>query len=84
MLTDGSFSQDVLVPGGGSVHPMSSEVLEKEMQYMVDTYKCEWKDVVEDPAKRKRFTHFINSPMADPTIKFQAMRDQKKPVEWGA
>ncbi len=61
-----------------------AEQLEKEMQYMVDTYKCEWKDVVEDPAKRKRFTHFINSPIADPTVKFQAMRDQKKPVEWGA
>ncbi|WP_047983095.1 3-oxoacyl-ACP synthase [Ornithinibacillus californiensis] len=34
ILTDGSFSKDVLIPGGGSVHPVSSEVVEKDMHYI--------------------------------------------------
>lgn len=34
IITDGSFSKDVLIPGGGSVHPVSSEVVEKEMHYI--------------------------------------------------
>ena len=29
--------------------------LEEQMQYLVDTYKCEWKEVVNDPEKRKLF-----------------------------
>ena len=34
IMTDGSFSKDVLVPGGGSVNPTSIEVVEKEMHYI--------------------------------------------------
>ncbi|MFD2046702.1 3-oxoacyl-ACP synthase [Ornithinibacillus salinisoli] len=34
ILTDGSFSKDVLVPGGGTVHPVSTEVVENNMQYI--------------------------------------------------
>ncbi|MUK88465.1 3-oxoacyl-ACP synthase [Ornithinibacillus sp. L9] len=34
IITDGSFSKDVLAPGGGSVHPVSKEVVEKNMQYI--------------------------------------------------
>lgn len=29
--------------------------LERQMQHLVDTYACEWKDVVSDPAKRAQF-----------------------------
>ena len=28
--------------------------LEREMQFMVDTYKCEWKEVVNNPELRKK------------------------------
>jgi nitrite reductase (NADH) large subunit len=57
--------------------------LEKEMQFMVDTYTCEWKEVVESPELRKRFTHFVNAPeIKDPSIKFAEMREQKKAEEW--
>lgn len=56
---------------------------EAEMQLLVDCYKCEWKEAVENPAIRQRFTHFINAPgEKDPTIKFEAMRDQKRAQEW--
>lgn len=56
--------------------------LEKEMKLMVATFKCEWKEVVENPELRKRFTHFVNSEEADENIEFIAMRDQKMPKRW--
>ncbi|SOC41850.1 3-oxoacyl-ACP synthase [Ureibacillus acetophenoni] len=34
VMTDGSFSKDVLVPGGGSVHPVSEEVVKEKMHYL--------------------------------------------------
>ncbi|MGJ9458398.1 3-oxoacyl-ACP synthase [Oceanobacillus sp. CF4.6] len=34
IITDGSFSKDVLVPGGGSIHPVSSEVVQQKMHYI--------------------------------------------------
>lgn len=57
--------------------------LEIEMQSLVDSYKCEWREVVETPELRKRFNHFVNAPEEkDPTIQFEGMRDQKKAKEW--
>jgi nitrite reductase (NADH) large subunit len=57
--------------------------LENEMQLLVDSYKCEWKEVVESPELRKRFSHFVNSPGEnDPTVQFEIMREQKKAKEW--
>ncbi|GAA0792169.1 nitrite reductase large subunit NirB [Marinobacterium sediminicola] len=35
--------------------------LEARMQHVVDSYRCEWKEAVEDPTKRKRFRSFVNS-----------------------
>ncbi len=59
------------------------EELEREMQFMVDTYKCEWKEVVNNPALRARFKHFVNRNEPDPSMAFAAMRGQKVPVNWG-
>ena len=57
--------------------------LEREMQLIVDTYFCEWKEVVENPELRKRFTHFVNAPeVKDPTVQFEPMRDQIRAKEW--
>lgn len=57
--------------------------LEGEMQALVDNYKCEWREVVENPELRRRFSHFINSPEEkDPTVKFETLRNQKKAAEW--
>lgn len=57
--------------------------LEREMQLIVDTYACEWKEVVENPELRKRFTHFVNAPeLKDPTVQFEPLRDQVKAKEW--
>lgn len=54
--------------------------LEEEMELMVNTYKCEWKEVVNDPVHRSKFRHFINSDVPDPTQKFGSLRGQKIPV----
>ncbi len=59
-----------------------AEQLEQEMSYLINTYKCEWKEVVENPELRSRFTHFVNTEEPDPTIQFQAERGQKFPVKW--
>lgn len=56
--------------------------LEKEMEFMVDTYKCEWKEVVNNPVLRKKFSHFVNAEIPDPTMQFEDFRGQKKPVDW--
>ncbi len=56
--------------------------LEKEMDFMVETYKCEWKEAVENPEIRKRFTHFVNSTEKDNTVKFEPLRDQIKAKDW--
>ncbi len=60
-----------------------AQELEREMQLLVNAYQCEWKNVVETPELRSQFTHFINAPKEkDPTIQFEAMRDQKKAATW--
>ena len=59
-----------------------AEQLEKEIQFLMDTYHCEWREVVENPELRSRFTHFVNDPTPDPSLEFVEMRGQKKPVEW--
>jgi len=59
-----------------------NEQLEEEMQGLIDTYHCEWKEVVENKELRKRFVHFINAPeVKDPAIKFEPMREQIK-AKW--
>jgi nitrite reductase (NADH) large subunit len=56
--------------------------LEEEMQSLINTYHCEWKEVIDDPALRKRFSHFVNVPEEkDPTIQFEVMREQVK-AKW--
>ncbi|MDQ4139742.1 MAG: nitrite reductase large subunit NirB, partial [Bacteroidota bacterium] len=56
------------------------EELEQEMQFMIDTYACEWKEVVNNPELRKRFQHFVNTPEPDPSINFRSERGQKVPL----
>jgi len=55
--------------------------LEEEMRLLVDSFHCEWKEVVNNPELRKRFSHFVNTPQEkDPSVKFESMRDQLKAV----
>ncbi|QJD99127.1 nitrite reductase large subunit [Massilia forsythiae] len=54
--------------------------LEADMQHLVDTYVCEWKEAIEDPAVRQRFNSFVNSDAADPTVVFVPERGQIRPA----
>lgn len=58
------------------------EELEKDMQALVDTYACEWKEVVDNPALQSRFKHFVNSDDTDDQMAFVPMRGQKMPAPW--
>jgi nitrite reductase (NADH) large subunit len=56
--------------------------LERQMQFLVDTYKCEWAEVVRNPEKRRLFKQFVNTNETEPTIEFVKERDQKRPADW--
>jgi nitrite reductase (NADH) large subunit len=54
--------------------------LEADMQKLVDTYECEWKKAIDDPAILRRFRHFVNSDAPDPGVVFVAERGQTRPA----
>ena len=54
--------------------------LEAQMQYVVDTYQCEWKTAVTDPEVRKRFRSFVNDSRADERVVFVKERGQIRPA----
>jgi nitrite reductase (NADH) large subunit len=54
--------------------------LEADMQHVVDTYACEWKNAVTDPATRQRFRHFVNSDQPDANVVFMPERGQIRPA----
>ena len=54
--------------------------LEADMQHLVDTYQCEWKAAIEDPEKRRRFKHFVNSEAKDDNVVFVRERGQIRPA----
>ncbi len=56
--------------------------LDAEMQALVDSYKCEWKEAIETPEIRARYAHFVNSDETDDSIEFVSLREQKMPKEW--
>ncbi len=56
--------------------------LEEMMQHVVETYECEWKVVVEDPEKRKRFRQFVNTDETEPVIEMIVERGQQRPGDW--
>ena len=59
---------------------MLGDGLEQDMQKLVDTYKCEWNEVVDSPELREKFSHFVNDSESDPDIEFVPMREQKMPA----
>ncbi|MDO3693550.1 nitrite reductase large subunit NirB [Wenyingzhuangia sp. chi5] len=57
--------------------------LDKDMAGLVNAYKCEWKEAIENiNEQNNRFAHFVNSEESDDTIEFVALRDQKMPKLW--
>ena len=58
------------------------EELEAMMQRLVDTYRCEWAEVVHDREKRKRFRQFVNTEETEPCIEIISQRGQSRPGDW--
>jgi nitrite reductase (NADH) large subunit len=56
--------------------------LETQMQFLVDTYKCEWTEVVNDPERRKWFKQFMNTDETESSIEFVQERGQRRPADW--
>jgi len=54
--------------------------LEEEMQHLVDTYECEWKKAINDPATLRRFRTFVNSEGGDSNVVFVEERGQIRPA----
>ncbi|HLJ11316.1 MAG TPA: nitrite reductase large subunit NirB, partial [Planctomycetaceae bacterium] len=59
-----------------------ADELERQMQFLVDTYKCEWTEVVNDPARRRWFKQFMNTDETEPCIEFVHERGQRRPADW--
>jgi nitrite reductase (NADH) large subunit len=56
--------------------------LEADMARIVDSYQCEWKATLSDPAKLAAFRPFLNSDQPDPSIVFVDQRRQHRPALW--
>ena len=56
--------------------------LERRMQYLVDTYQCEWTAVINDPQRRCLFQQFVNSDDTQPGIEIVTERGQNRPADW--
>jgi nitrite reductase (NADH) large subunit len=54
--------------------------LEADMARIIDTYECEWRRAINDPATLKRFRHFVNSDRADDNVVFTEERGQIRPA----
>jgi nitrite reductase (NADH) large subunit len=54
--------------------------LEADMARVIDSYACEWKTAIEDPATLKRFRHFVNSTAVDDGVLFVEERGQIRPA----
>ena len=52
------------------------------MSFLVDTYECEWKAVVDDPERVKTFEQFVNTKDTEPGIEFITERGQRRPADW--
>jgi len=59
-----------------------AEQLETDMGSLVDSYQCEWTQVVNDPIRRERFNHFVNSDLSDSNLTFIEEREHMRPVDW--
>jgi nitrite reductase (NADH) large subunit len=52
------------------------------MQRQVETYRCEWTEVVNNPERRKFFRQFVNSEETETGIEIVTERGQHRPADW--
>ena len=54
--------------------------LEQELAQLREKVICEWQETVNNPHARKRFSHFVNSPLPDPNVQIVSERLQHRPA----
>jgi nitrite reductase (NADH) large subunit len=54
--------------------------LEADMARHVAGYRCEWAETLDDPTRLARFTAYVNTDTADPSIRRHEVRGQRIPV----
>ncbi|EGZ10423.1 hypothetical protein PHYSODRAFT_317690 [Phytophthora sojae] len=58
--------------------------LEKQMSYLVGTYECEWKKVIESPELMAQFAQFKNTSETQKEVQMHTVRDQRMPTTFVA
>ncbi|KAK5999166.1 Nitrite reductase [Cladobotryum mycophilum] len=56
--------------------------MEKQMQELVDSYFCEWTEILGDPERQKAFRQFDNTPEEVETVEVIVEREQTRPTYW--
>ncbi|MBA5683854.1 nitrite reductase large subunit [Photobacterium damselae subsp. damselae] len=56
--------------------------LEADVARLVENYRCEWTETLQNPQQLKRFSHFINSDQRDDNVVFVPERDQHRPATY--
>ncbi|GAD79828.1 nitrite reductase large subunit NirB [Vibrio ezurae] len=54
--------------------------LEADVAKLVEEYRCEWTDTINDEQQLTRFSHFINSDLRDDNVEFVEAREQHRPA----
>ena len=57
-----------------------AEELDADMERHVETYRCEWTETLEDPARMARFVEFVNAPDENSTPVWISERGQRMPA----
>lgn len=58
--------------------------MERQMQSLVDSYYCEWKETLSDPERRRYFEQFGNTPETVEGVEVITEREQQRPANWPA
>ncbi|WP_394244499.1 nitrite reductase large subunit NirB [Vibrio astriarenae] len=59
-----------------------NEQLETDVAKLVEEFRCEWTDTINDESQLKRFSHFINSDKRDDNVMFVDERAQHRPATY--
>jgi len=59
-----------------------ADELERQAQFLVESYRCEWREAVKDPEKRRMFRQFVNTDETEPGVEFVVERGQRRPAGW--
>ncbi|OBT07942.1 nitrite reductase large subunit [Vibrio sp. UCD-FRSSP16_10] len=54
--------------------------LEADVAKLIEEFRCEWTDTINDQQQLTRFSHFINSDIRDDNVVFVSERDQHRPA----